>query len=174
LSYSRIVVLSAQLANQLNRLAVASQKELTKDQRNTILQANEADIEQELTRAGKEMVEVEQSLQQLTERGSIESDEESEQSKRELLEELGRQRTASTTLRDMCEEALSRTVYERTGQRIKGIKATNDGVALVGFINTSGEGLNKDQDISDVNVENGSFVVVGVANNIDLKDLRSR
>jgi hypothetical protein len=42
----------------------------------------------------------------------------------------------------MCEEALSRTVDERTGQKIKGVKATNYSAAVAGFINTSGEALN--------------------------------
>ncbi|MCJ1314317.1 hypothetical protein MMC25_007998, partial [Agyrium rufum] len=130
-------------------LAVVSQKELAKEQKGNILKANEADLERELTRVGKEIVEIEQSLQQLTVSGSTEPDEESEQSKQELLQELERQQAASTALRNMCEEALSRTVYERTGQKIKGIKATNDGVALVGFINTSGEELHINQDISD-------------------------
>ncbi len=74
----------------------------------------------------------------------------------------------------MCEEALSRTVYQRTGQKIKGIKATNDGVALVGFINLSGKELNISQDISDVSADNRGFVVVGVANNVDIKDLYPR
>jgi len=163
-----------QVANRLNRLAVASEKELTKEQKDSILEANEADLEQELTRAGKEMLEIEQNLQQLKVRGSNGSDEESDQSKQELLQELERQRAASTALRDMCEEALSRTVHERTGQKIKGIKATNDGVALAGFINTSGEELNLNLDISDVIADNRGFVVVGVAKNVDLRDLYPR
>jgi predicted nucleotidyltransferase len=161
------------MANLLNRLAVASQKELAKEQKDSILKANEADLEQELTRAGKEMVEIEQSLQRFTVGGSTERDEESEQSKKELLQELERQQAASTALRNICEEALSQTVYERTGQKIKGIKAANDGVALVGFINTPGEKLNMNQDISDVTADRG-FVIVGVANNVDMKDLRPR
>lgn len=155
-------------------LAVASRKELAKEQKDSILKANEADLEQELTRAGKEMVEIEQSLQQLTAGGSTEPDEESEQSKHELLQELERQQAASTALRNMCEETLSRTVYERTGQKIKGIKATNDGVALARFINTSREELNINQDISDVSADNRGFVVVGVVKNVDIKDLRPR
>jgi hypothetical protein len=163
-----------QVANRLDRLAVASQKELTKEQKDSILKANEADLEHELTRSGKEMVDIEQSLQQLTVGGSTELDQESEQSKQELLRELERQQAASTALRNMCEEALSRTVYERTGQKIKGIKATNDGLALAGFINTSGEELNMNQDISDVSADNRGFVVVGVVKNMDFKDLRSR
>lgn len=155
-------------------LAVASRKELAKEQKDSILKADEADLEQELTRAGKEMVEIEQSLQQFTAGGSTEPDEESEQSKQELLQELERQQAASTALRNMCEETLPRTVYKRAGQKIKGIKATNDGVALAGFINTSGEELNINQDISDVSADNRDFVVVGVVKNVDIKDLRRR
>jgi hypothetical protein len=162
------------MANELDRLVVTGQKDLTKEQKDSILKANEADIEQELTRAGKEMVEIEQTLQQLTIRGNTASDEESEQSRLELLEELERQRAASTALREMCEDALSRTVHQRTGQKIKCIRATNDSVALVGFINASANELNMDQELSDVSADNKSFVVVGVAKNVDLKDLRSR
>ncbi|KUJ12748.1 uncharacterized protein LY89DRAFT_687709 [Mollisia scopiformis] len=155
-------------------LEIASQKELAKEQKDNILEANEADLEQELIRAGKEMVEIEQSLQQFIVSGGTERDEELEQSKKELLQELERQQAASTLLRNMCEEALSRTVYQRTGQKIKGIKATNDGIALAGFINVPGEELNISQDISDVSANNKGFVIVGVANNVDIKDLRPR
>jgi predicted nucleotidyltransferase len=168
---NRLILL---VANLLNRLEVASQKELAKEQKDSILEATEADLEQELTRAGKEMVEIEQSLQRFTVGGSTERDEESEQSKKELLRELERQQAASTALRNMCEEALSRTVYQRTGQKIKGVKATTDGIALAGFINVPGEELNISQDISDVSADNRGFVIVGVANNVDIKDLRPR
>jgi hypothetical protein len=72
----------------------------------------------------------------------------------------------------MCEEALSRTVYERTGQKIKGVKATNYSSALAGFINTSGEESKINQDISDVTADNRSFAVAGVMKNLDFKDLR--
>ena len=161
---NRLILL---VANLLNRLEVASQKELAKEQKDSILEATEADLEQELTRAGKEMVEIEQSLQRFTVGGSTERDEESEQSKKELLRELERQQAASTALRNMCEEALSRTVYQRTGQKIKGVKATNDGIALAGFINVPGEELNIGQDISDVSADNRGFVIVGVANNVE-------
>jgi len=72
----------------------------------------------------------------------------------------------------MFEEALSRTVYERTGQKIKGVKATNNSSALAGFINKSGEELKIDQDISDVTADNWSVAVARVIKNVDLKDLR--
>jgi vacuolar-type H+-ATPase subunit E/Vma4 len=117
------------------------------------------------------MVEIKHSLQQLTSGGGNEN-EESEQSRQELLQELKRQQAANTVFREMCEEALSRTVFERTGQKIKGIKATQDSSALAGFINASGEELKINQDISDVTADNRSFAAAGVIKNLDFKDLR--
>jgi hypothetical protein len=156
----------------LHSLLVVNEKGLAQDQRNNILRANEADLEQELTRVGNEIVEIEQSLQRFTMDTTTVQDEESDQSRRELLQELEKQQLASTILRDTCEEALMRTVYQRTGQKIKGVKATNDGVALTGFINMPEQGANMNQDISDISADNRGFVIAGIANAIDIKDLR--
>ena len=166
--------LSLPIANWLDSLTVTSQKDLAKEQKTSILKANEAELQQELSRAGTEMVQIEHSLQQLTVGGSAESDKESEQSKQELLQELKQQQASNITYREMCEEALSATVYERTGQKIKGVKATNNSSALAGFINTSGEGLKINQDISDVTADNRSFAGAGVINGMDFKDLHPR
>jgi hypothetical protein len=70
------------------------------------------------------------------------------------------------------EVALSRTGYERTRQKIKNGKATNNSSALTGFINTSEEKLKIDQDISEITADNWSVAVAGVIKNVDLKDLR--
>ncbi|KAF1809327.1 hypothetical protein P152DRAFT_403517 [Eremomyces bilateralis CBS 781.70] len=153
-------------------LAVTSQKDLAKEQRDSMLRVNEADLAQELISAGNEGVEIERNLQQLIVRGSTEPDEESEQSKQELLQELRRQQAGNNTFREMCEEALSKTVYERTGQKIKGVKATNNSSAVTGFINTSGEESKIDQDISDVTADGHSVVIAGVVKGFDFKDLR--
>jgi hypothetical protein len=120
------------------------------------------------------MVQIEHCLQQLTDCGSTESGKESEQSKQELLQELKQQQASNITFREMCQEALSATKYERTGQKIKGVKATNSSSALAGFINTSGEGFKINQDISDVTADNRSFAGAGVINGMDFKDLRPR
>jgi hypothetical protein len=158
----------------LDSLTVTSQTDLAKEQKDSILKVNEAELQQELSRAGIETVHIEHSLQQLTTAGSTESDKESEQSKQELLQELKQQQASNITFREMCEEALSATVYQRTGQKIKGVKATNDSSALAGFINASGEELKISQDISDVTADNRSFAGAGVINGIDFKDLRPR
>ncbi len=118
-------------------------------------------------------MEVEYSLQQLTVNGGNRN-EESEQSRQELIQELKKQQAANTIFREMCEEVLSRTVFERTGQKIKGVKATQDSTALAGFINTSGEELKINQDISDVTAEYRSFAVAGVVKNLDFKDWRPK
>jgi len=143
-----------------------------KEMKDMMLQQNEVVLRQQVARADNETAEIERSLQHITVGGSTEADEESEQSKEELLKELKRQQAANTTLRDMCEEALSQTVSERTGQKIKGVKATNDSSALAGFINTSGDESRIDQDISNVTADTRSFAAAGVIGNVDFKDLR--
>jgi hypothetical protein len=137
-----------------------------------ILQQNETVLRREIARAGSEQPAIENSLQQLSVGGSIQLSEESEQSRQELLQEMRQQQISNDTFRKMGEEALSRTVYERTGQKIKGVKATNSSAALAGFINTSGEELKIDQDISDVTADNWSIAAAGVMKNVDFKDLR--
>ena len=64
-----------------------------------------------------------------------------EQSRQELFYKLRRQQAANKAFKELCKEALSKTFYKRTGQKIKGIKVINNGIALTGFINTSREEL---------------------------------
>jgi hypothetical protein len=107
------------------------------------------------------VAEIERGLQLLTVGGSTKSDEESEQSKQELLQELEQQQASNIRLQEICEEALSTTVYKRTGQKIKDVKATNESSAVAGFINTSGDELKITQDISGVTADNKSFAAAG-------------
>lgn len=165
-------------SNLLHRIAASRQETLMKEMKDMMLQQNEILVRQQIAQADNETAEIERSLQQLTVDRSSElnhaSEEsgDSEQSRQELIRELGRQQSANTAFREMCEDALSKTTYERTGQKIKGVKATNNSSALTGFINTSGEELKIDQDISDVAADNWSVVVAGVIKNVDFKDLR--
>ncbi|KAI9807905.1 MAG: hypothetical protein M1825_005211 [Sarcosagium campestre] len=159
-------------------ITTSRQDNLMKEMKDMMLQQNEAVLRQQIAKADSETTVIERSLQQLTVAESSELGEtsghgkESEQSKQELLQELGRQQADNTAFREMCQGALLKTVYERTGQKIKGIKATNNSSALTGFINTSGEESKFDQDISDVTVDNWSVAVTGVIKNVDFKDLR--
>ena len=144
-----------------------------KEMKDIMLQQNETVLQREIARAASEAAEIERSLQQLSVGTSTEFSEESEQSRQELLEEIRKQQASNDSFRKMCEEALSRTVYERTGQKIKRVKATNYSFALTGFINTSGEESKINQDISDVTADNWSVAFAGVMKNVDFKDLRS-
>ncbi|RYN95806.1 hypothetical protein AA0121_g13571 [Alternaria tenuissima] len=143
-----------------------------------MLQQNEAVVQQQIIRADTETAQIERSMQQLTaSRGGDlsavpQQTSGSEQSRQELLQELERQQAANNAFKAMCEEALSRTVYERTGQKIKRVKATNNSSAITGFMNTSGEESRIEQDISDVSADNWSIAVAGVIRNVDFKDLR--
>ena len=137
------------------------------EMKDMMLQQNEATIQREIQRAESEQSAIENSLQQLPV-SSTQSSEEAELSRQELLQEIQKQKASNDSFRRMCEEALSRTVYERTGQKIKGVRATGDSAALAGFVNITGEGLKIDQDISDVTADKGSFAAAGVIMNMDL------
>jgi hypothetical protein len=144
-----------------------------------MLQKNETVLQRQITQAGNETIETELSMQQLSSGSdndlSTSSPQlrEAEESRRELLHELEKQKAAKQNFIKMCEEALSETIFHRTGQKIKGVRATNNSSALAGFINTSGEEEKIDQDISDINADNYSIAVAGVVKNLDFKDLRN-
>jgi hypothetical protein len=116
----------------------------------------------EIARADRQRTEIESSLEQPLVGESTRLSGESEQRRQELLQEIRQQQASNNALRKMCEEALSRTVYERTGQKIKGVKATDDSSALAGFVNTSGGESKIDQDISDITAHNRSFAAARI------------
>ena len=93
-------------------------------------------------------------------------------SRQELVQEIRQQQASNETFRKICEEILSRTVYDCTGQKIKGIKASEDSTAVAGFINTSGEELKIEQDIC-VTADKRSFAGADVIKNMNFKDLHS-
>lgn len=147
-----------------------------KEIKDMMLQQNEVVVRQQFVHADTETAEIDRSVQQLTlnsepNRVSQQS-EESEQSRQELLQELGRQQAANNVFKEMCEEALSKTIHQRTGQKIKGVKATNYSSALAGFINTSAEESRIAQDITEVSADNRGIAVAGVIKNLNFKDLR--
>jgi hypothetical protein len=143
-----------------------------KEMKEIMLKQNETVLHQEIARADGQKMDIESTLRQLSVGDRIQTNEESEQSRQDLLQEIRQQQASNDAFRKMCEESLSKTVYERTGQKIKGVRATNYSSALAGFINTSGEESNIDQDISDVTADNQSIAVAGVIKNLNFKDLR--
>jgi D-ribose pyranose/furanose isomerase RbsD len=143
-----------------------------KEMKDMMLKNNETVIEQEIVRADNEMRGIEQSLQQVSLISNRDLSAELQQSKQELLAEIQIQKASHDNFRKMCEEALSKTVYERTGQKIKSVKATNNSTALAGIFNMSGEDLKIKQDISDITADNYSVAIAGVVRNVNFKDLR--
>lgn len=140
--------------------------------KNAILEANERFIQQENVQADNQGAEIERSLQQLTLQGSTEPGHESDQTIQELRQELERQKAINASCKEMCDEALAKTVYARTGQNIKGVKATNYGTAVTGFYNASEQESKIRQDISGITADNWGIAVTGVARDVDFKSLR--
>ena len=146
-----------------------------KEMKDDILQKNENIIQKEIARANEEKTESESSLQALSDLDleSIRSGEESEQARQDLMRELKEQQASNDTFQQMCAEAIAKTVYERTGQKIRGVKATDKSHAIAGFIiNNSEKESRIEQDISDVTADNQSFAGAGVFKNFNFKDLQ--
>lgn len=152
-------------------LMIIRQEFLLKDIRDIMLQQNEVSLQRQIDQAVSRGMGIVGALQRLSDGGSIQQSEESERSRQELFYVMQQQKTSNDTLQKMCEEALSRTVYERTGQKIKGVKATNNSAAPTGTFISSGEDPKIDQDISDVTADNWSFAPVGYFKGMDFKDL---
>lgn len=85
----------------------------------------------------------------------------------DILAELRHQRKSYEAIQNICEEALKKTVYQRTGQKIFNIKAHDKSVTLTGFVNAEEEESRIDQEISDVAAAGYSIAVAGVVKNID-------
>ncbi|KAF4255992.1 hypothetical protein KXW98_001914 [Aspergillus fumigatus] len=154
-------------------IATTRQENMMNELRDAILRQNEAFLQQEISRADGQCAEIQLSLQQVEASDNGQQNGDLEQSRNELLQEIRQQQASHDAFRITCEGELSRTVYERTGQKIKGVKATNHSSSLAGFINTSGDELTIDQDISDVTADNWSVAAAGVIKNLNFKDLRS-
>lgn len=91
----------------------------------------------------------------------------------DLIYELGRQRATIDAFQGICEKALKTVVFERTGQTIRDFRATNNSVALTGFVNAEGEETHIEQDISQIAADGHSIAVAGVVNNVDFTALYS-
>lgn len=96
---------------------------------------------------------------------------EADEERNDFLEEIRQQRATSEALLKTSEEALRRTVNKRTGQKIKGLKATNHSIALAGVINAPGQEVTIVQDISDVSADGYGIAIAGVVNNLDFSTL---
>ncbi|RSL61319.1 hypothetical protein CEP53_005152 [Fusarium sp. AF-6] len=96
-----------------------------------------------------------------------------DEDKQDLIHELGQQRAMINAYQGICEKALKTVVFERTGQTIRDVKATDNSVALTGFVNAEGEEMRIEQDISQIAADGRSIAVAGVVNNVDFAALYS-
>ncbi|KAF9763199.1 hypothetical protein IL306_003217, partial [Fusarium sp. DS 682] len=90
-----------------------------------------------------------------------------------FLREIARQKGIIDAFEATSKEALKKVVFERTGQRIHNVKATDNSVALTGFVNAEGKEMTIEQDISNITANKSSIAVAGVVNNVDINALYS-
>ncbi|KAF1982496.1 hypothetical protein K402DRAFT_362588 [Aulographum hederae CBS 113979] len=138
--------------------------------RNLTLQEYEVELQDDITRATSERADATTLLQAYTTTPvpQGDADEEAKQSRQALCGEIQRWLASNIIFHAACEEALSSTAQERTGQKIRGIRATNDSKASAGFFNMGvGEELRFTQDISDVTADGHSIAAAGVFRGFD-------
>ena len=135
-----------------------------------MLLAKENEIKSEGSAVGRQIAEVDAQMQQLSIIGDDEQSGYSHEDKSELLADLGRERTLLEGYRNVCEEAVSKIHYNRTGQHISDVKMDESSRLMVGFINTDGEELRMNQNITGVTATHGSRGIVGVAKNVNLNN----
>ncbi|KAH8889899.1 hypothetical protein GQ53DRAFT_842471 [Thozetella sp. PMI_491] len=170
----RIKALNGQLSNCKGTLTVAlttataikmaRQEHVVEEMREVMLRQNEVIIAREIARADEQRTTIENGLRQISTVCDTEPDEESIKSSKDLRRELRHQQASNDAFRKACEEAHSKTVSE---QKIRAVRVATSGVALVGFINTSAEGVGIRQDISDIIAESSGVAVVGVAKDVN-------
>lgn len=91
--------------------------------------------------------------------------------KQNLVRELERHKAMIDAVERTSKEALKAAVFERTKQKIHDVNATDNSIALTGFINAEGEERNREQDISHIHANGRSISIAGVANNIDINSM---
>jgi len=133
-----------------------------------VLLAKENEIKSEGSAVGKQIAEVDTQMQQLSIIDDNEQSGYTHENRSELLADLRRERTLLEGYRNVCEEAVSKIHYNRTGQVISNIKMDESSKLMVGFINTDGEELQMNQNITGVTATHGSRGMVGVAKNVNL------
>ncbi|EUC34327.1 hypothetical protein COCCADRAFT_25516 [Bipolaris zeicola 26-R-13] len=97
-------------------------------------------------------------------------DDESKEEMKELISELQHLKSSSQAYCQLSEEALSKTMSERTGTNvsIRGVTVKEQGLAISGVISETGEELKIQLDISDVTVRDQGIAVSVVADKLDL------
>ena len=93
----------------------------------------------------------------------------------ELIAELTDPQNANKLLAKMYDDAYSATHFARTGIRVHGVKATEGGLALGGYINAPAElKMNHDMNVSDISAEGSDSTAMGGYMVVDFDKLRSK
>lgn len=141
------------------------------EMREMLLKQQESVLQTESERAEEQHRNVTAAMQSLSIVPATPLDDDAVRSRQDLLRELQQQQASNDAFSRLCEDLLARTVKERTGQQIRRVKATEDSIAVAGFINTAGAEMSVRQDISDVTADKRSFAGAGIIKNLDFGSL---
>jgi hypothetical protein len=149
------------------------------------LEKHEKDIEGKIVVAKSAEAKIEEEMEQLRIAPKITSDnaeqaqqelsqasidKEINKAERELMSELQHQRSSIQAYCQLSEDALGKTMSQRTGSNIsiRGMTVTEQGVIINGVISETGEELKIELKISDVTVKDQGIAVNVVTDKLDL------
>lgn len=135
-----------------------------------VLERREAETTQMLYGIYALIIRVNRKLRDITLKVSSHGSDSDILSCQEATGELRNGITRLTASKQLVQELLSDTHWERAGQTLKGIRIEDGGKLLVGYVNTQGSDAQVSQDISNVSAVRGGRGMVGVAHNINVKD----
>ncbi|KAH7012575.1 uncharacterized protein B0I36DRAFT_256336 [Microdochium trichocladiopsis] len=145
---SRTKAFQARLFGYKGTLALALQTDtvmrtirqgfVMEDRKKTMLQTLEQEVGNEIARVTEEGRDIDARCREVSlyQEAQPKTDEELEKLRQDAQGEFQLLREANQQLQKVCEEALRKVVSARTGQNIKGVRATNESAVLTGYINT--------------------------------------
>jgi hypothetical protein len=165
------------VADLTNRLKTSQQDFIPETTRNEMLESYTQQLVKKVAEATAAAQEINLKSRHISEMAIPEASQSNQDSfeklKQDAQRELSLLKDDNRRLQRACEDALKKVEATRTAQKIKDVNASEDSVALAGYINTDND-FRVDQDISNVMAKKNSLAIAGVAKNIDFSTFFAR
>lgn len=126
----------------------------------------ETEIAGAIVARDKQMMEVENRLQEVSIADPQEGDEATEE-KAEVLKQINEERAALNASRNVLEGLLSKA-QERTGISITNVRTSEGGQVMSGLISTQGKYTNSNVTIDNIEATSGGKVIAGIVEGVNL------
>jgi hypothetical protein len=129
----------------------------------------ETEIAGAIVTGDKQMMEVENRLQEVSIADPTQEGDEAAEEKAKVFQQINEERAALSASRKVLEGLLSKT-QERTGISITNVRTSGGGQVLSGLINTQGKYTNSNVTIDNIEATSGGKGVAGIVEGVNLDD----